>query len=232
MVFLLFMFNDPWYPWHVYKPSFLTFAFTEFTNSIFYAALLTFWLRELAGFRPQKAKAEWNCLQKTVYTGQGVNSCAVAYIVCFFIVIVVDFMVLNCFYYINVRGDPSLAGRFDLNSNDTIGDKFLWPIIITVILLIFYYAQYTMALSMGCTRLSDDKVPKARKVGFVTGIIVHFFFIFCVLFGVFNRHFANGGIQLLAYTILNLYVFLLAILNWPIKTYRREYELDDDQERL
>ena len=56
------MFNDPWYPWHVYRPSFLTFAFTEFVSSIFYTAILTFWLRELAGFRPAKAKPEWNCI--------------------------------------------------------------------------------------------------------------------------------------------------------------------------
>ena len=103
-------------------------------------------------------------------------------------------MVLNCFYYIYVRGDPSLAGKFDMNASDATADKFLWPIIITIVLLVFYYAQYMMALSMGCNRLNDKSVPKARKVGFITGIVVHFFFIFCALFGVFNRHFANGGI--------------------------------------
>ena len=127
-------------------------------------------------------------------------------------------MVLNCFYYIYVRGDPSLAGKFDMNANDTTGEKFLWPIIVTICLLIVYYAQYTLAVSMGCLKIAqDEKVPKARKVSFITGIVVHFFFILCVLFGVFNRHFSNGGIQLLALTVINLYVYLLVILNWPVQ---------------
>jgi len=142
-------------------------------------------------------------------------------------------MVLNCFYFIYVRGDPSLAGKFDINANDTTGDKFLWPIIMTICLLIVYYAQYSMALSLGCIKMaSDDGMPKARKVSFFTGIIVHFFFILCVLFGVFNRHFANGGVQLLAYTVINLYVYLLCILNWPVVTYQREYEIAEDQVAL
>ena len=49
-------------------------------------------------------------------------------------------MVLNCFYYIYVRGAPSLAGKFDMNVGDATGDKFLWPIIVTIVLLVFYYA--------------------------------------------------------------------------------------------
>jgi len=114
--------------------------------------------------------------------------------VTFFIILVADFMVLNCYYYIYVRGDPSLAGNFDINASDTTSDKFLWPIIVTLCLLIVYYSQYTFAVSMGCWRLRDKEVPAARKVSFITGIIVHFFFIMCVLFGVFNRHYANGGL--------------------------------------
>jgi hypothetical protein len=38
------------------------------------------------------------------------------YLCLFFIILVVDFMVLNCFYYIYLKGDPSLAGRFDINN--------------------------------------------------------------------------------------------------------------------
>jgi hypothetical protein len=32
---------------------------------------------------------------------------------------------------------------------------------------------------------------------------------------VYSRHFANGGIQLYALTLVNLYIYLLAYLNWP-----------------
>jgi len=55
LAFLLFLFNDPLYPVHIYQPSFLTFALTEFCSALFISALLIYWLRELAGFRPQKA---------------------------------------------------------------------------------------------------------------------------------------------------------------------------------
>jgi len=48
-------------------------------------------------------------------------------------------MVLNCFYYIYVKGDPSLAGRFDINSDENV-DIFLAPIIVTLCLLVWYYS--------------------------------------------------------------------------------------------
>ena len=228
MVFLLFFFNDPMYPMHIYQPSFMTFALTEFTSALFISGLLIFWLREIAGFKPKKADPKWSCIKKAIFASQGVNECAVAYLCILFLIMVVNFMVLNCFYYIYVKGDPSLYGRFDINSDENM-DIFLAPIIVTLCLLVWYYSQYAMSLSMGCLRLRDDKVAKARKVGFVTGVIVHFFFIFCALFGVFNRHFGNGGFQLFAYTVLNLYVYLLVILNWPIKVYFREFDLKDDE---
>lgn len=36
------------------------------------------------------------------------------YLVIMYVVMVVDFMVLNCFYFVHVRGDPSLAGKFNM----------------------------------------------------------------------------------------------------------------------
>ena len=148
----------------------------------------------------------------------------------FFVLLVVDFMVLNCFYYIHVKGDPSLSGNFDMNGDDDISDKFLWPLLATIVLLIIYYAQYSMALAMGCIRwASDPKMPRARKVSFLSGIVVHFFFIFSALFGVFNRHFRNGGVQLLGYAIVNFYIYLLVILNWPVRTYKREFDIEDEE---
>jgi len=85
-----------------------------------------------------------------------------------------------------------------------------------------------MALSMGCLRLRNADQPKGRKVLFVAGQILHFFFIFCAIFGVFSRHFDNGGVQLVAYTVVNLYVYTLCLLNWPVKVYFKEYEITDD----
>ena len=113
LIFLLFLFNDPFYPVHIYQPSFMTYAITELAAAVFISGLLIYWLRELAGFRPKQVLPDWGCIQRTVYACQGVNQCARCYLCILFFVLVTDFMVLNCFYYVYVMGDPSLAGRFD-----------------------------------------------------------------------------------------------------------------------
>lgn len=73
MIFLLFLFNDPLYAAHIYSPSFLTFALTEFTAAIFISGLLVYWLRELALFRPNTLPPKTNCLVKIMYAGFGHN---------------------------------------------------------------------------------------------------------------------------------------------------------------
>ena len=94
-------------------------------------------------------------------------------------------MVLNCFYYIYVKGDPSLAGRFDINNEASV-DVFIVPIIVTICLLGAYYVQYAISISMGCVRMCDKEIPRARKIGFLMGFVVQVFFIMCALFGVFE----------------------------------------------
>ena len=229
LTFFLLFFNDPIYLAHIYKPSFVSFAFTEFASSIFVAALLIYWLRELAGFRQSRAAREWCCLKKAVFTAQGVNQCALVWLIFFFVLLVVDFMVLNCYYFVYLEDNPSLAGRFDINSDPSL-DRFLAPIIVTACLLLLYYTQYVLALQMGFVRLFDKQVPNARKVGFVVGVLVHIFFVFCVIFGVFNRHFANGGVQIVAFTVPNLYIYFLVIMNWPVQTIVKEYDMKEVQE--
>lgn len=146
----------------------MTFAFTEFASALFISGLLIYWLRELAGARPEKTPKDWGCIKKSVFASQGRNQCALVYLTIFYMVLVTNFMVLNCTYYTWVKGDPSLAGRFTINEDQTM-DKFLGPIVASVIIFIIYYAQFTMALSMGCVRLLDKKNSMARKVGFIVG---------------------------------------------------------------
>lgn len=69
---------------------------------------------------------------------------------------------------------------------------------------------------MGFTRLCDSQVSRSRKITHWMGQVVHIFFIFCAVFGVFSRHFRNGGVQLVAYTVVNLYVYAICIINWPV----------------
>ena len=228
MTFLLFLFNDPIYPVHIYAPSFTTYALTELASALFISGILIFWLRELTVFRPTKPQEDWGKVKKLIFTSQGLNKCAIVYQCIFYIILVINFMVLNCVYYFYVDGDPSYGGRFEMDrETEGNGDAFVLPITISICLLLFYYFQYTVAVLIGFKRLIFDfKKKTARKVTFISGVCVHLFFIFCVLFGVFSRHFANGGVQLVAYTVINLYVYVLCIFNWPVVLYCTEFDTD------
>jgi len=57
MLFLLFIFNDPFYPVHVYDPKFITFAISEFQTSLFVAGMLIFWLRDVARHKNPELKS-------------------------------------------------------------------------------------------------------------------------------------------------------------------------------
>ena len=78
--------------------------------------------------------------------------------------------------------------------------------------------------------MRDKKIPTARKVSYCTGHVIHFFFIFCVIFGVFSRHFRNGGFQLFSYAVINLYIYMLVIVHWPVKVFFIEHETNEDKE--
>ena len=177
----------------------------------------------------------YTCFKKIVFSSLGTGSCAKFYITLLFIVLSADFMVLNVFYFNWVSGDPSLAGRFDMSHHEKADkdsqttDQFFAPVIVTLCILVVYYVQYLTAMFMGCYRLKDKGVSKSRKVVFLAGQIVHAFFILCALYGVFSRHFVNGGFQLVAYTVINFYVWLLVFANWPVKVYFREYEVDVEE---
>ena len=229
LIFFLFLFNDPLYSAHIYSPSFITFALTEFLQAIFIGALLIYWLRELSMFRPRLLPPNTNCIVKMSSGCLGQSKVALVFLSFFFVVLVIDFMVLNVYYYIYVGGDPSLAGRLNMNNQAAV-DVFLGPIIATILLLLFYYAQYSIAFSLGCINICNpDPEKKGRRVLFIAGQVVHFFFILCAIFGVFSRHFDNGGVQLVAYTVINLYVYALCIFNWPVKVYFKEYDIEEKE---
>ena len=107
-------------------------------------------------------------------------------------------------------------------------DVMVAPILMTITLLIVYYLQFFLAMLLGCARLCRKETGQARKISFAVGQVIHFMFIICILFGVFSRHFANGGAQLLAYTAVNIYVYLLCFLNYPVIIYVKEYDVSDD----
>ena len=139
---------------HIYSPSFLTYALTELSLALFISAILMFWLRELSDMRPTNSDPKWGCFRKLIFACQGYNKCAKIYLSLFFLVMVSCFMVLNCTYYIYVKGDPSLGWGLKSHSDGSV-DKFLWPVIVTLSLLVCYYSQFIIAMCMGCARMRD-----------------------------------------------------------------------------
>lgn len=48
----------------------------------------------------------------------------------------------------------------------------------------------------------------------------------CMAVGVFNRHYANGGVSFFAYALVNVYVYFMAFLQWPVLTLATYSEKD------
>ena len=93
------------------------------------AGLMIYWLRELANYNTSSdGKSNYAC----------VSSCSMFYLVMLFLILSVNFMVLNCFYYVYIRSDPAIAGRFSIHNDATV-DVLIYPVLVTIVLLAFYY---------------------------------------------------------------------------------------------
>ena len=62
----------------------------------------------------------------------------------------------------------------------------------------------------------------------VVNVIVQVFFVFAFVFGVFSRHFRNGGSTIFFYAMMNIYVWILTYLYWPMTVKFTEYEISAD----
>jgi len=86
--------------------------------------------------------------------------------------------------------------------------------LVTAVLLGIYYFWYLMTVANHVRLITVTKL--STKVVFAMNQIMHLNLIGAMAYGVFSRHFANGGIQLYFIAILNFYIYLLAYINTPI----------------
>ena len=114
LLFLLLQFDDPYYYAHVYKPSFFTYAITEFGIAIFVSGLLVFWIRDIARYRNKKLDDGASKAQKFIYKSMGMNNCILLCLGLFYIALTLCFMALYCTFYITVEGNPG-AGELSVN---------------------------------------------------------------------------------------------------------------------
>jgi len=109
LLFLLFQFNDPWYFLHVKNPNFYTYAVAEFGTALFVSGLLIFWLRDAARHRNPKLEHGSGKLQKFLHKSMGMNNWILAFLIFFYVFLVVWFTTLYCMFYWSVEGNPGSA---------------------------------------------------------------------------------------------------------------------------
>jgi len=112
LLFFLFMFNDPLYTLHIYKPSFYTYALSELTVALFVSALLVYWIRDLAKFRKKKAPKNANKFGRLIHTSTGDSRVVGVFLGLFFFILSVDLWILQVILFYEVEADPSYAGKF------------------------------------------------------------------------------------------------------------------------
>jgi amino acid permease len=55
-------------------------------------------------------------------------------------------------------------------------------------------------------------------------VIANILIICCFLLGVYSQHYANGGIQCFFIGFVNLYVYALCVLNYPVFVKKEEFQ--------
>ena len=100
LLFLLLLFNDPFYPVHVYQPGFLTFAASEFQTSLFIAGMLIFWLRDVARHENPALAKKASRAEKFLHQRQGYAKGWMTFLGVLYVVLVLDSMALYCLFFV------------------------------------------------------------------------------------------------------------------------------------
>ena len=72
--------------------------------------MLIYWIRDVAKYRKRTAEKDLNKIGRLVYETTGTSKSVMTFLTIFYIILVIDFMVLYVYFFKNVAGDPSFAG--------------------------------------------------------------------------------------------------------------------------
>jgi hypothetical protein len=146
--FMLFLFNDPWYTLHVYTPSFFTFVLSELQIAMFIAALMVYWIRDLARYKKKMNSQNLNAVGKLVSYSLGDNKVMMCFLVVFYLLLVASFMTLYIAYFQAVKGDPAFVGEIKLDEEAFKDNEIVSiPLSVLAILLCIYYVWFLCALA-------------------------------------------------------------------------------------
>ena len=128
----------------------------------------------------------------------------------FYTLLVIDFLTLYMVYYTQVRHHPGFAYT---HADDRKGatKALVW---LSVILLGSYYIWYVLALINNIRLIW--KQDRAEIAMFTFSVIVQVLVVGAFFVGGYSQHFANGGLQCFFIGFVNLYVWSLCVLNYPV----------------
>ena len=114
MLILLVNFNDPWYLLHVNNPSFATFLVGQISTALFIAAMLVFWLLDVARHKSPELVPNASTLDKFLHQESKLDLRVIMALTIFYIVLVLDFVILYGMFYLAVEGNPG-EGEISFN---------------------------------------------------------------------------------------------------------------------
>lgn len=178
---------------HIYKPSFLSFAIFEFQTALFVAALLCFWMKDVAYQRKEKPSEHATRAERLAYRKVGMDKWPLRFLFVFFVLFVVDIMVLYCSIFVHVKSDPSYAKNLNLRvTNLDTNEALRWPIAFTLLLMCGYACWYMFGLCNNLRLLC--KLDNTSRMTFFVSQVVQIGFFLAIPFGTYSRHFDNGPI--------------------------------------
>lgn len=92
LTYLLFFFNNPWYLVQVQRPKTKTFVASGIQTALFVAALMIFWLKDLAKFQPKESDLRANPVSKLTRKSLGNKPFVLTMLGIFFAILVIDFV--------------------------------------------------------------------------------------------------------------------------------------------
>lgn len=136
------MFNNPWYLVSIYHPSMISITIANLQTVLFIAAILIFWLKDIAKFQSKEANSRVNTFKQLTRKSLDNSPCMVTALAIFYIVLVLDFMALYSLYYWKVKVKPGFSYTHKEDQ-----DKIVVSVLIaSLCYLAIYYLWYIIAL--------------------------------------------------------------------------------------
>jgi cytochrome bd-type quinol oxidase subunit 2 len=132
-----------------------------------------------------------------------------------------SFCALYISYYLNIEANPGFKyTHYNEFDNLTTG-----VVIFVSVVLITYWITFLVAIYANLSHIRKSET--STRVVFGSSLVMQLILVGTVCGGVYSQHYANGGAQLFCVGLVNLYIYTLAFLNWPIVVKYAEYDISE-----